>query len=83
MEAPPHPPPGAARADVVTTEFSTARMEETRFDALWLRVGPDAANLYCHQGGCEHLLSFQVCRGSGGGEGGGGGAGGAGAQGRS
>ncbi|PSC69390.1 snRNA-activating complex subunit-like isoform X2 [Micractinium conductrix] len=57
-EAPPHPPPGSARTDVLTTEFSAARMERTRFDELWLRVGAGAANLYCHQGGCEHLLSF-------------------------
>ena len=35
-------------------------MEDTRFDSLWLRLGPGAANLYCHQGGCEHLLSFQA-----------------------
>lgn len=41
-------------------EFSAARMERTRFDELWLRVGAGAANLYCHQGGCEHLLSFLV-----------------------
>jgi len=35
-------------------------MEDTRFDSLWLRLGAGAANLYCHQGGCEHLLSFQA-----------------------
>jgi hypothetical protein len=35
-------------------------MEDTCFEQLWLRLGPGAANLYCHQGGCEHLLTFQV-----------------------
>ena len=38
-------------------------MEDTCFEQLWLRLGPGAANLYCHQGGCEHLLTFQVCEG--------------------
>jgi hypothetical protein len=36
-------------------------MERTTFSELWLRLGSaGAANLYCHAGGCEHLLSFVV-----------------------
>jgi hypothetical protein len=47
---------------ITSAEFSAARMEATRFDSLWLRLGAGAANLYSHQGGCEHLLSFQDVR---------------------
>ncbi|KAL4855237.1 snRNA-activating protein complex subunit [Chlorella vulgaris] len=72
VQAPPHPLPGSRRTDVLTTgecaflqlrlKFSSARMEATRFADLWLRLGAAAANLYCHQGGCEHLLTFQDVR---------------------
>lgn len=47
--APPHPPPGAADCSQQTTAFSSAAMEGTAFEDLWLRLGQDAANLYCHQ----------------------------------
>eukprot|EP00887_Chlorella_sp_A99_P003248 scaffold9.g3248.t1 len=60
VQAPPHPPPDAAPgSDVLTTEFSTASMEDTRFDDLWLRVGGGAGNLYCHQ--ARRLLSAPGC----------------------
>lgn len=49
LEAPPHPPPAAAACDELTTEFSVAAMEGTAVEDLWLRLGPDASNLYCHQ----------------------------------
>lgn len=62
MLAPPHPPPGPpsgpgegegggeGEADpTLTTEFSTASMEGTAFEQLWLRLGSAAVNLYCHQ----------------------------------
>jgi hypothetical protein len=49
VEAPPHPPPGVDARDELTTEFSVATMEGTAFEDLWVRLGPDASTLYCHQ----------------------------------
>jgi hypothetical protein len=37
-------------------------MEEARFEDLWLRLGAGAPGLYCHQGGCEHLVVFRDVR---------------------
>ncbi|KAL4449459.1 hypothetical protein ABPG77_007103 [Micractinium sp. CCAP 211/92] len=62
IPAPPHPVPGSTRTDVTTTEFTTARMQDASFESLWLRLGSGAGYLYCHQGGCEHLLTFQDVR---------------------
>ncbi|EFN60081.1 hypothetical protein CHLNCDRAFT_133386 [Chlorella variabilis] len=73
IQAPPHPLPNSGRVDVQTTGrqpapgmvpagHTAARMEASRFGDLWLRLGSGAANLYCHQGGCEHLLTFMDVR---------------------
>lgn len=37
-------------------------MHETLFRDLWLRVGPGAWGLYCHQGNCEHVISVSDMR---------------------
>ena len=62
FSASPSPCPHALRpaAGLPPADFSAARMEASRFGDLWLRLGSGAANLYCHQGGCEHLLTFMV-----------------------
>lgn len=65
VQAPPHPPPVPASQGprgALTTEFSCAKMEETRFEDLWLRLGGGAPGLFCHAGGCEHLLVFRDVR---------------------
>ena len=37
-------------------------MERTRFQDLGLRAGPRAGYIFCHQGGCEHLLVVRDIR---------------------
>uniref|UniRef100_A0A1D1ZPJ3 snRNA-activating protein complex subunit 3 n=1 Tax=Auxenochlorella protothecoides TaxID=3075 RepID=A0A1D1ZPJ3_AUXPR len=59
--APPHPLPGSDRLDIQTTSFSVASMDVPLCD-LWLRVGAAAPALYCHQGGCEHVLTLADVR---------------------
>lgn len=57
IAAPPHPAPshhGQQRA--MTTSFSVASMEHTRIEDLYLRIGSSVPGLYCHLGGCEHLV---------------------------
>jgi hypothetical protein len=60
VRAPPHPVPGPASRPLgpFTTDYSVASMEERVFEDLWVRLGVGAAGLFCHQGGCEHLLVF-------------------------
>jgi hypothetical protein len=64
IAAPPHPPPGAVSVatTAMTTKFSVDTMENRCFEDLWLRLGPGAPGLYCHQGGCEHLIVFKDVR---------------------
>ncbi len=62
--APPHPGPGPAARPLgpLTTEFSVAKIEERVFEDVWVRMGPSAPGLYCHQGGCEHLVTVRDVR---------------------
>jgi snRNA-activating protein complex subunit 3 len=64
VHAPPHPPPPnpSRRGKPMVTEYSVAKMEDTRFEDLWVRLGSAAPALYCHQGGCEHLVVFKDVR---------------------
>ena len=64
ISAPLHPIPSPASRPLgsFTTDFTTASMHETAFEDIWVRLGSGAAGLYCHQGGCEHLIVFQDVR---------------------
>ncbi|KAK9842732.1 hypothetical protein WJX74_001559 [Apatococcus lobatus] len=51
------------RADLPgRTSLASGSMEETRFQDLDLRAGARASYIFCHQGGCEHLLVVRDIR---------------------
>jgi snRNA-activating protein complex subunit 3 len=60
VKAPPHPVPGPSSRPLgpFTTDYSVASMQDRVFEDLWVRLGIGAAGLFCHQGGCEHLIVF-------------------------
>jgi len=60
VRAPPHPVPGPSARPLgpFTTDYSVASMQDRVFEDLWVRLGIGAAGLFCHQGGCEHLVVF-------------------------
>ena len=64
IPAPLHPPPGPHTSPLgpFTNTYSVTPMEHRVFDDLWVRIGPGGAGLYCHIGGCEHLLVVQDVR---------------------
>jgi len=64
VRAPPHPPPGPASAPLGApiTDFSHDAMEDRRFEDLWVRLGAGAPGLFCHQGGCEHVVVIKDVR---------------------
>lgn len=64
ISAPLHPLPGPAARPLgsFTTDFTVASMHDTLFEDIWVRLGNGAAGVYCHQGGCEHLVVIQDVR---------------------
>lgn len=60
-KAPLHPPCSSGLSEAPqTSEYEVCSMEDTKFQDLWIRLGAHA--LYCHQGGCEHILVFNNVR---------------------
>lgn len=74
IKAPPHPPPGSRNTTFLTTSLSTAPMQHTNFGDLYLCLaGSNSSSdhsstsalqqyVYCHSGGCEHILIFKDIR---------------------
>ena len=64
MRAPLHPPPGTVARPLAApiSVYSLDVMQDRKFEDLWVRLGSGSPGLYCHQGGCEHLIIFQDVR---------------------
>lgn len=62
IAAPPHPVSQSGDNTILSTSFSTRPMEETLFEDLYIRLGSGVAGLYCHLGGCEHLVVVKDVR---------------------
>lgn len=62
MRAPEHPLPEFTQPPrLATQEYSTASLD-TPLAAVWLRAGPGRQGVFCHQGGCEHIVTVRDVR---------------------
>lgn len=62
IQAPQHPVPNSMdRPMLMTKNYSIASLD-VPLSEIWLRVGPGGRMVYCHQGGCEHILSVRDVR---------------------
>lgn len=62
LRAPPHPPPGAQSTAIQSTVFEAAPMQTATWGDVWMKMGPLSPGLFCHQGGCEHLVVVAEAR---------------------
>lgn len=62
VQAPEHPLPEFMQPPrLATQEYSTASLD-TPLAAVWLRAGPGRQGVFCHQGGCEHIVTVRDVR---------------------